>query len=200
MALNGARAFQASDCRSAWRSRSEEAEAGRRLSLALRSDGMAGETVVEKVREIAGRVAADRGLEVFDIQFRREAPGMVLRIQIDRPGPAASAEDSVSVEDCAHVSRDLSAILDVEDVVPTAYTLEVSSPGLDRPLRRPDDYRRFAGRLAKIVMRERIDGQGFFRGRLGGVDGGDVLIDGDDGKTHRVPIAVITRANLEVEF
>ena len=149
--------------------------------------GMAAETVVEKVREIAGRVAADRGLEIFDIQFRREAPGMVLRIQIDRPGPAASAEDSVSVDDCAHVSRDLSAILDVEDVVPTAYTLEVSSPGLDRPLRRPDDYRRFAGRLAKIVMRERVDGS-------------DVVIDGDDGKTHRVPIAVITRANLEVEF
>jgi ribosome maturation factor RimP len=166
----------------------------------LQRDGMTAETVVEKVREIAGRVAADRGLEIFDIQFRREAPGMVLRIQIDRPGPAASAEDSVSVEDCAHVSRDLSAILDVEDVVPTAYTLEVSSPGLDRPLRRRDDYQRFAGRLAKIVMRERIDGQGFFRGRLGGVDGGDVLIDGDDGKTHRVPIAAITRANLEVEF
>ena len=89
---------------------------------------------------------------------------MVLRVRIDRPGPAATAEDSVSVEDCAHVSRDLSAILDVEDVVPTAYTLEVSSPGLDRPLRRADDYRRFAGRLAKIVMREAVDGQGFFRG------------------------------------
>ncbi|HXI31756.1 MAG TPA: ribosome maturation factor RimP [Vicinamibacterales bacterium] len=161
---------------------------------------MAAETVVEKVREIADRVAADRGLEIFDIQFRREAPGMVLRIQIDRPGPAASAEDSVSVEDCAHVSRDLSAILDVEDVVPTAYTLEVSSPGLDRPLRGRDDYRRFAGRLAKIVVRGRVDGQGFFRGRLGGVDGGDVLIDGDDGRTHRVPFDAITRANLEVEF
>src|SRR5262245_64205324 len=104
---------------------------------------------------------------------------MVLRVQIDRPGPAATAEESVSVDDCAHVSRDLSAILDVEDVVPSAYTLEVSSPGLDRPLRRPDDYRRFAGRLAKIVVRGPIDGQGFFRGRLGGVDGGDVIIDGD---------------------
>ncbi|PYR36774.1 MAG: ribosome maturation factor [Acidobacteria bacterium] len=147
---------------------------------------MAAETVVEKVREVAGRVAADRGLEIFDVQFRREAP--------------ASAEESVSVEDCAHVSRELSAILDVEDVVPTAYTLEVSSPGLDRPLRRPDDYRRFAGRIAKIVMRTRIDGQGFFRGRLGGVDGSDVLIDGEDGKTHRVPLGAITRANLEVEF
>src|SRR5215208_1375926 len=157
-------------------------------------------TVVEAVRTLASRVAAGYGLEIFDVQFRREAPGMVLRVQIDRPGPAATAEDCVSVEDCAKVSRDLSAILDVDDVVPIAYTLEVSSPGLDRPLRQPDDYRRFAGRRAKIVMRERVDGQGFFRGTLGGVDGGDVLIDAEDGKTHRVPIAVITRANLEVEF
>ena len=161
---------------------------------------MAAETVVEKVRDIAGRVAADRGLEIFDVQFRREAPGMVLRIQIDRPGPAATAEDSVSVEDCAHISRELSALLDVEDVVPAAYTLEVSSPGLDRPLRRPDDFRRFAGRQAKIVMRQKVDGQGYFRGKLGGLDGADVLIESENGKMHRVPFELITRANLEVEF
>jgi ribosome maturation factor RimP len=156
--------------------------------------------VVEQVRVVASRVAESYGLEIFDVQFRREAPGMVLRVQIDRPGPAARAEDSVSVEDCARVSRDMSAILDVEDIVPIAYTLEVSSPGLDRPLRRADDYSRFAGRRAKIVMRERVDGQGFFKGRLGGVEGGDVLIEGDDRRTHRVPLHLITRANLEVEF
>ena len=98
------------------------------------------------VRAAAERVARSYGLEIFDVQFRREAQGMVLRVRIDRPGSGATAEESVSVEDCARVSRDLSAILDVEDVVPTAYTLEVSSPGLDRPLRRADDYRRFAGR------------------------------------------------------
>jgi ribosome maturation factor RimP len=156
--------------------------------------------VVERVREAASRVATGYGLEIFDVQFRREASGMVLRVQIDRPGPAARAEESVSVQDCANVSRDLSAILDVEDVVPAAYTLEVSSPGLDRPLRSADDYRRFAGRRAKLVMRERVDGQGFFKGRLGGVDGGHVVIEADDGRTHRVPLVVITRANLEVEF
>jgi ribosome maturation factor RimP len=156
--------------------------------------------VVEQVRAVAQRVASGYGLEIFDVQFRREAPGMVLRVRIDRPGPAANAEDSVSVEDCARVSRDLSAVLDVEDVVPTAYTLEVSSPGLDRPLRQLEDYRRFAGRRAKVVMRERIDGQGFFRGRLGGIDGQVVLIDADDGRQYRVPVGIITRANLEVEF
>ena len=77
--------------------------------------------VVEKVRAIASRVAVSYGLEIFDVQFRREAPGMVLRVQLDRPGPSATADDSVTVDDCARVSRDLSAILDVEDVVPTAY-------------------------------------------------------------------------------
>src|SRR5216117_262368 len=122
---------------------------------------MAGD-VVEEVRAVAARVAGSYGLEIFDVQFRREGQGMVLRILIDRPGPAATAEESVSVDDCAHVSRDLSAILDVDDVVPTAYTLEVSS-GLDRPLKRPDDYRRFAGRRAKLVMRDAVDGQKYFK-------------------------------------
>jgi ribosome maturation factor RimP len=159
---------------------------------------MATGNVVDDVRVIASRVAGTYGLDIFDVQFRREGPGMVLRVQLDRPGPAATAEDSVSIQDCASVSRDLSAVLDVEDVVPVAYTLEVSSPGLDRPLRHADDYRRFAGRRAKIVMREPIDGQAFFKGELRGMEGTTVVID--DGKVHRVPIGVITRANLEVEF
>jgi ribosome maturation factor RimP len=150
---------------------------------------------------MAERVAASFGLDVFDVQFRREAHGMVLRVQIDRPGPAATAEESVSVDDCASVSRELSAILDVEDdVMPATYTLEVSSPGLDRPLRTAGDYARFAGRRAKLVMREKVDGQGFFRGVLAGVEGDAVIIDGEDHKRHRVPLDVITRANLEVEF
>src|SRR5437867_12999958 len=95
---------------------------------------------------------------------------MVVRVQIDRPGPAASAEESVSIEDCVRVSRDLSAILDVEDVVPTDYKLEVLSPGLNRPLRHADDYRGFAGRGAELVMREAVDGQKFCRGQRGGVE------------------------------
>jgi len=156
--------------------------------------------VAEQVRNVATRVAHTYGLDIFDVQFRREAGGMILRVQIDRPGPAAVAEESVSVEDCARVSRDLSAVLDVEDVVPTAYTLEVSSPGLDRPLRHADDYRRFAGRRAKLVMREAVDGQTFFKGRLAGVDDHAVSIDSDDGRRHLVPIGIITRAHLEVEF
>ena len=140
---------------------------------------MAAGDVVEQVREIASRVAGSYGLDIFDVQYRREGPGMVLRVQIDRPWngrqgrPGETApwkREGVSVEDCARVSRDLSAVLDVEDVIPTAYTLEVSSPGLDRPLRHAADYSRFAGRRAKLVMREAVDGQMFFKGRLGGIE------------------------------
>jgi ribosome maturation factor RimP len=161
---------------------------------------MASADIVEQVRKVAVRVAGTHGLQVFDVQFRREAPGMVLRVQLDRPGPSATPEESVSVEDCARVSRDLSAVLDVEDTVPIAYTLEVSSPGLDRPLRQEDDYRRFAGRRAKLVTREAVDGQKFVKGILRGVEDGAVIVDGEGGRRHRVPLHVITRANLEVEF
>src|SRR5216110_3412927 len=143
---------------------------------------MGASDVIAQVRSLAGRVAGTYGLDIFDVQFRREAGGMVVRVQIDRPGPAARAEESVSVEDCARVSRDLSAILDVEDVVPTAYILEVSSPGLDRPLRHADDYRRFSGRRAKLVMREAVDGQKYFKGRLAGMEDDAVVIDGEDGR------------------
>lgn len=156
--------------------------------------------IVEQVREAAARVAEGHGLEIFDVQFRREASGMVLRVQIDRPGPAATAEESVSVDDCSAVSRDLSALLDVDDVIPTAYTLEVSSPGLDRPLRGRSDFERFVGRRARVVVREAVDGQTFFRGRLAGVEADSALLDGEDGQRHQVPLALVTRANLEVEF
>jgi ribosome maturation factor RimP len=152
------------------------------------------------VRTVAGRVASSYGLELFDVQYTREGRGWIVRVQIDRPGPAATAEESVSIEDCANVSRELSAILDVEDFIPAAYTLEVSSPGLDRPLRHADDYRRFAGRRAKLVTREPVDALTFFRGRLDGVEEDAVLLDGEDGRRHRVPLGAITRANLEVEF
>jgi ribosome maturation factor RimP len=159
--------------------------------------------IVEQIKAIAGRVAGTHGLELFDVQYRREASGLVVRVRLDRPGPAATPDDSVSVEDCARVSRELSAILDVEDIVPAEYILEVSSPGLDRPLRHLDDYRRFTGRLAKVVLREPVDGQTFLRGRLGGVAEGEpgrIVIVSERERRHVVPIDVISRANLEVEF
>jgi ribosome maturation factor RimP len=155
---------------------------------------------LEQIRAIAERVARARGLEVWDIQSRRETGGHVVRVFIDRPGPAATADDSVSLEDCAQVSHEISTILDVEDPLPFAYTLEVSSPGLDRPLRGLDDYRRFAGRLAKVVVSEPVDNQKAFEGRLSGVDGEVVLLQGPNGRLHRLPAGLIARGRLEVEF
>jgi len=155
---------------------------------------------LEQIRAIAARVAASRGLDVWDIQSRREAGGHVVRVFIDRPGPSATPDDSVSIEDCAEVNREIGTILDVEDPLPFAYTLEVSSPGLDRPLRAAGDYRRFAGRLAKVVVSEPVDNQKAFEGRLCGVDQDDVLLETANGRRHRLPMRIITRGRLDVEF
>jgi ribosome maturation factor RimP len=152
-------------------------------------------------------VANSYGLEIFDVQLRRESIGTVLRVVIDRPdrGVPEKPEDAVGIEECQRVSHDLSALLDVEEdeigegALEKNYTLEVSSPGLDRPLRHEADYRRFVGRLAKLVTTEPLDGQSAFAGRLAGVDDGQVLLE-EGRKMHRVPLARIKRGQLAVEF
>ena len=161
---------------------------------------------ITRLRNAAERVARTHGLDVFDVQLRREPIGMVLRVVIDRPDPGRveALEEAVGIEDCQRVSQDLSAVLDVEDEfgqqdLGDTYTLEVSSPGLDRPLRTEADYRRFSGRLAKIVTTEPIDRQSAFAGRIAGIDGGHVLLE-EGRKTHRVPLDRIKRAHLDVEF
>ena len=110
------------------------------------------------------------------------------------------ADASPTIEDCERVSRDVSAILDVEETIDHSYTLEVSSPGLDRPLRDAVDYRRFAGKLAKIVVSQPVDRQTHFEGRLRGVDGESIVVETAPGKRHLVPLSLVTRARLEVEF
>jgi ribosome maturation factor RimP len=160
-----------------------------------------------KIRAAAERVARTFDLDIFDVQLRREPMGMVLRVIIDRPdrGVPEPLEESVGIEDCQRVSKDLSALLDVEESelgepsLDHEYTLEVSSPGLDRPLRHEADYRRFAGRLAKIVTTEPLAGQSAFAGRIAGVEDGEVVLN-EGRKVHRVPLARIKRGNLSVEF
>ena len=144
---------------------------------------------------------------MFDVQLRRESIGTVLRVIIDRPdkGVVEQPGDAVGIQECQRVSHDLSALLDVEEeemreaALAKEYTLEVSSPGLDRPLRHEADYRRFAGRLAKVVSSEPIDGQSAFSGRLRGVEDGHVVLE-EGRRTHRVPLGQIKRAQLAVEF
>ena len=156
-------------------------------------------------------MAGSHGLEVFDVQFRRESLGLVLRVMIDRPvgpdgfeqPPVEGTPDGITVDDCQRVSHDLSALLDVEGdalgIPDDEYTLEVSSPGLDRPLRGEADYRRFTGRLAKVVTREPVEKQSAFAGRIRGVEDGVVLLE-EGRRTHRVPLDLVKRAHLEVEF
>jgi ribosome maturation factor RimP len=166
------------------------------------------DTRLERVRTVAERVAGSCGLDIFDIQLRRESSGWVLRVVIDRPQQrdasgavvAELPEQSIGIEDCQRVSTDLSTILDVEDVLDHAYTLEVSSPGLDRPLRHADDFRRFSGRLAKLVVPAGVEGQTHFEGRIAGVEDEAVILQVGRRKERRIPLAVISRARLEVEF
>ena len=168
------------------------------------------ETELAPVRAAAARVAESYGLEIFDLQFRRESAGWVLRVVLDRPD--GRPDDSVTIDECQRVSHDLSALFDVDETIGRTldrqYTLEVSSPGLDRPLRGEADYRRFEGRLAKIVTDAPVEGQSHFEGRLAGVEAGLVVAGGTTGvvlitegrRVHRIPLERIRRARLEVEF
>jgi ribosome maturation factor RimP len=158
------------------------------------------------IRAAADRVAQSYGLEIFDIQFRTESHGWVLRIFLDKPGAAvvtgkagSALADGVTIEDCQHVSQDLGTLLDVEDTIGHPYTLEVSSPGLDRPLRGADDYVRFAGCLVKMVLSEAVDGVTSVAGRLKGLEDGFVIV-ADGKRMRRIPLPLIARARLDVEF
>ena len=147
---------------------------------------------LEKIREAAERVARSEGLEVVDVEWKVGRQGF-LRVYIDKP-------EGVSHRDCEAVSQQLGVILDVEDLVPgSRYVLEVSSPGLDRKLRGPADYQRFAGRRAKISLDEPIENSKFFEGRLAGCADGMVQLD-VQGRVVSLPIAAIRKANLVVEF
>jgi len=168
--------------------------------------------LTDRIRAVAERVARSYNLDIFDVQFRRESSGWVLRIFVDVPFGDADAAvldeaarreraaASPTIDDCVNVSRDVSAILDVEETIDQRYTLEVSSPGLDRPLRQANDYRRFAGRIAKIVVSAPVDGQKHFEGRLGGLEGNSIVIETTPGKRQLIPLSLVTRARLEVEF
>jgi ribosome maturation factor RimP len=152
------------------------------------------------IREAAQRVAVSLGLDVFDVEWKI-GKQRLLRVYIDRlPGPQNPEGLGVSHSDCQHVSEQLSVILDVEDLVPgPAYTLEVSSPGLDRKLIKPADYERFVGRLAKIWLSEPVNKQAFLEGRLAGFADGIVKVTHRDQEIE-IPYSGIKKANLVVEL
>src|SRR5271154_837607 len=128
---------------------------------------------LEKIREAAERVARSEGLEIFDVEWK-VGKERLLRVYVDRlPGPENPESLGVTHNDCQRVSEQLSVILDVEELVPgPSYTLEISSPGLDRKLIKPADYERFAGRLARLWLKEPLEKQAYFEGRPAGNAGG----------------------------
>jgi ribosome maturation factor RimP len=128
------------------------------------------------------------GYELVDVEYAADGGRNVLRIYIDRPA-------GITVDDCAKVSRQLSAILDVEDPIPEQYVLEVSSPGLDRPLVKREDFERFSGQQVKVRMREAVTGRRNFKGTLVGVEG-DAIVVNVDQERYSLPMAKIERARL----
>lgn len=123
----------------------------------------------------------------------------VLQIMFERDTGGAPHDGGITVEDCAEVSRAISAVLDVEDPISGAYRLEVSSPGLDRPLVKPADFERFKGFEAKVELGRPLDGRKRFRGRLRGLSGAEIVLqDEESGGEQRLPVAEITNAKLVV--
>jgi ribosome maturation factor RimP len=174
----------------------------------------------EKIREAAERVARSEGLEIYDVEWK-VGKQRFLRVTIDRvPKVGAAVTDGagvvtsgemreggelgVSHADCQRVSQQLSVILDVEELIPgsAGYTLEVSSPGMDRALRKPAEYERFRGRMAKITTTEPVEDEKFFEGRLAGVVDGKVRLElkGKAARVVEVPLEMVRKANLVVEF
>ena len=149
--------------------------------------------IAARFRAVAEPILAELGLELVDAEFRRETHGWVLRLYMDKPG-------GVTLEDCQRVSEELGDHLDVEDFIAYPYHLEVSSPGLDRPLTRDQDFVRFLGQEVRVSTREDLQGRHNFRGRLAGLQDGAVLLDLPDGQRVAIRRELILRARLQPQM
>jgi ribosome maturation factor RimP len=152
------------------------------------------EAVASKIEEIAQRVAAPEGLEIVEVEVKGGGAHRLVRISIDKPAGVTHA-------DCEFISQQVGTILDVEDIVPGGrYTLEVSSPGIERKLLKPTDYQRFAGKKAKITLRDEVEGRRHWEGSLAGFEDGVVTLDAGGGKMIRFPYEQVQKANLKFEW
>jgi ribosome maturation factor RimP len=146
----------------------------------------------KKITELADSIAGQYAVDIVDVELAGSSRKPLIRIFIDK-------ENGVTLDDCGKFSRALSALLDVEDPIPTSYILEVSSPGLDRPLKGMTDFERSIGKLVRIVTRTKIDEQYVFTGRLTRVEGENIILSFDD-KEMEIPFDQISRARLEIEL
>ena len=153
---------------------------------------MGASSILERVQAIAEQATADRGLELVHAEVAGPENKPIVRIFIDKPG-------GVTHDDCSEVSLHVGTVLDVEDFIHSAYTLEVSSPGLERGLYKRSDYERFAGSPAKLKTQQPINGQRNFRGRLLGVEGNDVIFEDRTSGRVSFPLDLVAKANLEID-
>lgn len=149
------------------------------------------ELIIDKLRDFLQGLLPTMELELFDVQFRREGHGWVLRVFID-------SEAGVTLEHCSKVSRELGRYLDVEDFIDHAYHLEVSSPGLERPLRSVEDFRRYCGRKARVKVHEALDGEKVFEGMIEKIEDELIYLRLDDGRSIQFSFEKINKARLAV--
>jgi ribosome maturation factor RimP len=148
--------------------------------------------IVELVEEIITPCVQESGLELVDVEFVREGGSWYLRIYIDKPG-------GIDLEDCGRLSQKIDRLLDEKDLIPQSYHLEVSSPGIERPLKKISDYNRFTGELAVITTFVPFEGKKKITGRIMTARGDDIVID-SDGKELSIPFKQVASARLKVEF
>lgn len=145
--------------------------------------------VAERARLVALPLLKELGLDLVNVEFQREAGGWILRVYLDKSG-------GVTLGDCQRVSEELSDLLDVENLIDHPYSLEVSSPGLNRPLTQETDFLRFVGQRARVSTSQAIAGQRRFLGILRGYEEGQVMLEREDGTVVRIPHALISKARL----
>jgi ribosome maturation factor RimP len=152
------------------------------------------EAVASKIEEIAQRVAESEGMELVEVEVKGGGGQRMVRISIDKP-------EGISHADCELVSQQVGTILDVEDVVPGGrYTLEVSSPGVERKLLKARDYQRFQGKKIKVTLRDAIEGRRHWEGTLAGFENDAVTLETEPGKTVQFPLEQVQKANLKFEW
>jgi len=151
-------------------------------------------TLLERVTAIAERSARREGLEVWDVEVAGAGRGRIVRIYIDKP-------EGVTLDDCELISQQVGTVLDVEDVIPDQhYNLEVSSPGVERRLWKPEHFARFAGQKVRVALREPIENRRRWEGTVRGVEDGMILVETDGGATLRLGMEQIDKANLKFEW
>ena len=148
--------------------------------------------IQRQVEEVAESLVISEGMELVDLEYRREGPRWMLRLFIDKEG-------GVNVDDCARISRELGDLLDVKDLIPQSYVLEVSSPGLNRRIRKKEDFSRFAGQRVQLWLSSPKEGRKKILGYLVGVEGEEVVVRATEGR-FSVPLKDIAKANLIYEF